>query len=173
MKKTFLVIALVLPQLVLAQEIFFASDTTIAVTPISEDSLLADSTYIDSINVLLITDDMLNAIVHQDSALTQLMIDKRIGRVRGEQIIDGFRVQIYASNNQQVAKNTALTLQQQMEPLLDVPVYTQSEPPFWKVRLGNFTTREEANAYKESFLLSFPEMAGSTYVVPDKIIIIQ
>ena len=124
-------------------------------------------------HITLIMDDMSNAIVHQDSTITQLMMDKVTGRVRGEQIIDGFRVQIYASNQQQVAKNESLMLQQRIEPLLDVPVYAISEPPFWKVRIGNFKTREEANTYKDILLNMFPDMVGSTYVVPDKITITQ
>ena len=118
-------------------------------------------------------DDMPNAVVYQDSTIALLMMDKVTGRVRGEQIIDGFRVQIYASNRQQVAKNESLMLQQRIEPLLDVPVYAISEPPFWKVRIGNFKTREEANTYKDLLLNMFPDMAGSTYVVPDKITIMQ
>ena len=64
-------------------------------------------------------------------------------------------------------------LQQRIESVLSVPVYALSEPPFWKVRLGNFKTREDANAYKEVFLDMFPDMVGSTYVVPDKIILVQ
>ena len=101
------------------------------------------------------------------------MQDKLLGRVRGEQLVDGFRVQVYASNAQQVAKNEALILKQNIAEILEIPIYAISEPPFWKVRLGNFRTRDEANAYKEIFLTQFPEMVGSTYVVPDKIIIIQ
>jgi hypothetical protein len=54
-----------------------------------------------------------------------------------------------------------------------MPVYTLSEPPFWKVRIGNFETREEANHYKTVLLQLFPELVGSTYVVPDKIILLQ
>ncbi|MBO5014141.1 MAG: SPOR domain-containing protein [Paludibacteraceae bacterium] len=143
------------------------------------DSVVVDSMAVDSIipieeeKIVLITDEMANAVVHQDSILMRLMQDKRVGRVRGEQIIEGFRVQIYASNRQQQAKNEALQLQQQMEPLLNMPIYALSEPPFWKVRVGNFKTREEANAYKDIFLNAFPHMSGSTYVVPDKIILVQ
>lgn len=164
MKKILLLLSIFLSLATIAQDFTTNIDTL---------STLVDSANVDTCKVVLITDEMPNAIVHQDSALVQLMRDKRLGHVRGEQIIDGFRVQIYASNNQQVAKNAALLLQQQMQPLIDVPVYALSEPPFWKVRLGNFMTREEANAYKETLLNSFPEMVGSTYVVPDKIILIQ
>ena len=116
---------------------------------------------------------MARVTVHQDSAITQLMLDKRLGYVRGEQIKEGFRVQIYASNRQQLAKKEASELQLRIEALIDVPVYTISEPPFWKVRIGNFETRDSANEYKNTFLQLFPELTGSTYVVPDKIIIIR
>ncbi len=163
MKKILLILAIYLPTIITAQDVVLPVDTV----------LDNDTALMDSVHVVLITEDMSNAIVHQDSAIIRLMTDKRLGRVRGEQIVDGFRVQVYASNRQQVAKNEALMLQQRIEPLLEVPVYALSEPPFWKVRIGNFLTREDANAYKDVLLNMFPDMVGSTYVVPDKIILVQ
>lgn len=164
MKKILLILAIYLPTIIItAQDVVLPVDTV----------LDNDTALMDSVHVVLITEDMSNAIVHQDSAIIRLMTDKRLGRVRGEQIVDGFRVQVYASNRQQVAKNEALMLQQRIEPLLEVPVYALSEPPFWKVRIGNFLTREDANAYKDVLLNMFPDMVGSTYVVPDKIILVQ
>jgi hypothetical protein len=41
------------------------------------------------------------------------------------------------------------------------------------VRIGNFLTREEANNYRMTFVVQYPELQGSTYVVPDKIIIVN
>lgn len=139
-----------------------------------------DSLYqLDSLNLLvamsatLITEDMPRAVVHQDSTITRLMRDKRVGYVRGEQTKDGFRVQIYASNQQQKAKTEATELQQRIEQVIEVPIYTISEPPFWKVRIGNFENRDDANQYKNVLLKLFPELTSSTYVVPDKIIMLQ
>ena len=163
MRKILFILSIYLPTVLIAQNDILPTDSI----------LVNDTVSIDSMHITLIMDDMSNAIVHQDSTITQLMMDKVTGRVRGEQIIDGFRVQIYASNQQQVAKNESLMLQQRIEPLLDVPVYAISEPPFWKVRIGNFKTREEANTYKDMLLNMFPDMVGSTYVVPDKITITQ
>ena len=163
MRKFLFILAIYLPTVLIAQNDILPTDSI----------LVNDTVSIDSMHITLIMDDMSHAIVHQDSTITQLMMDKVTGRVRGEQIIDGFRVQIYASNQQQVAKNESLMLQQRIEPLLDVPVYAISEPPFWKVRIGNFKTREEANTYKDILLNMFPDMVGSTYVVPDKITITQ
>ena len=99
--------------------------------------------------------------------------DKYLGIERQQQEVNGFRVQVYASNQQQIAKNESILLQQEMEKKLSDPVYVISEPPFWKVRVGNFLTRDEANQHKESILELFPELQNSTYVVPDKIIILN
>lgn len=126
----------------------------------------------DTLDIVLLTDVMENVIVHQDSLIDELMRDKRLGRQRGQQEINGFRVQVYSSNLQQVAKNEALALQQELKNKLDYPVYVVSEPPFWKVRIGDFLKREDANAYKETMLLQFPDLYGSTYIVPDKVIVL-
>lgn len=148
---------------------------TMDTIPIDDDlTHLVDTTdTILHIDAPFILNHMPHVRVYQDSIITQMMYDKRIGYVRGEQKKDGFRVQIYASNRQQEAKREAIELQQRIESQIDLPVYTLSEPPFWKVRIGNFESREEANNYKAIFLHLFPELVGSTYVVPDKIILLQ
>ena len=112
---------------------------------------------------------MENAVVHQDSAIYQLMMDKYLGIERGVQEVSGFRVQVYSSNVQIQAKNEAMLLHQELSKQLTQAIYIISEPPFWKVRVGDFRTREEANAYKETLLKLYPILQSSTYVVPDKV----
>ena len=126
----------------------------------------------DTLDIVLLTDAMEHVVVHQDTLINELMLDKRLGRQRGQQELSGFRVQVYSSNRQQEAKNEALALQQELKNKLDYPVYVISEPPFWKVRIGDFLKREDANAYKETMLLQFPDLYGSTYIVPDKVIVL-
>lgn len=174
MKKTLMIIGLLCSMLMVGRAQQMDSVSLVALDTLDRlDTLVV----LDSLEILdevtLITEQMLYAVVYQDSLVTQLMRDKRTGYMRGEHLVDGFRVQIYASNSQQVAKREAAELQQLIENQIDVPVYTLSEPPFWKVRIGNFQTREEANEYKTLFLQLFPEMIGSTYVVPDKIIVLN
>jgi hypothetical protein len=138
------------------------------------DSVVLDTiAAVDTVEVVLLTDVMANAVVHQDSLVRELMINKRLGIQRGVQEMNGYRVQVFSSNQQQSAKNRALLLQQDLSGQLKEPVYAISEPPFWKVRIGNFLTREEANNYRMTFIAQFPELQGSTYVVPDKIIVVN
>lgn len=143
-------------------------------TIVIEDSImLNDSIVEDTMQVVLLTDVMENAVIHQDSLVRELMINKYLGIQRGVQEIDGYRVQVFSSNQQQSAKNKALLLQQDLSSQLEMPVYTISEPPFWKVRIGNFLTRDEANNYRRTIVGQYPELQGSTYVVPDKVIVIN
>ena len=145
------------------------------------DTLLLDSLHTDTLQVVdslqqdtlhtFILDDMPNVLVHQDSAITLLLEDKSYNRQRGQHQVNGFRVQVYASNTPQVAKNEALDLYETISSQVNMPVYVISEPPFWKVRLGDFLTREEAVEYKNQLNVLFPHLQGSTYVVPDQVIV--
>lgn len=148
---------------------------------LSLDTMLLDSLYTDTLQVVdslqqdtlhtFILDDMPNVLVHQDSAITLLLEDKSYNRQRGQHQVSGFRVQVYASNTPQVAKNEALDLYETISSQVNMPVYVISEPPFWKVRLGDFLTREEAVEYKNQLNVLFPHLQGSTYVVPDQVIV--
>ena len=78
-------------------------------------------------------------------------------------------MQIFSSNRQQTAKEEALVLEKKMTEALSTAVYVAYIAPFWKVRLGNFRTYEEANAFKVHLITQFPELQGDTYIVRDKI----
>ena len=146
----------------------FAQDMVIDSVSVSDSVVVHDT-----LCAVLLTDVMENATVYQDSMVRQLMIDKQLGIQRGKVEVDGFRVQVYSSNQQQIAKNESLILQQELEKVLSKTVYTISEPPFWKVRIGDFLTREAALLYKNELVAQFPHLQSSAYVVPDKVIVIN
>lgn len=115
-----------------------------------------------------------NVTMHQDSAITRLMEAKISGAERETVQVQGYRVQIYSSNRQQTAKTEAFELEKRiLEANLAVPVYVQYNPPFWKVRLGDFRTQEEAKLMKEEIIRRLPELQGDTYVVRDQITVVK
>ena len=134
------------------------------------DTLQVDTLQEDTLHTFIL-DAMPNVVVYQDSAITLLLEDKSYDRQRGQRRVSGFRVQVYASNTPQVAKNEALDLHEALSSQVSMAVYVISEPPFWKVRLGDFLTREEAIDYKNQLNVLFPHLQGSTYVVPDQVIV--
>lgn len=61
------------------------------------------------------------------------------------EIVRGFRVQLFAVAELPRAKTMARDAEQR----LDVPVHVVSEPPYYKVRAGDFTDRADAVLLKE------------------------
>lgn len=111
-----------------------------------------------------------NVAIHESSAITSLINDKVNGTSGEMKQITGYRVQIYSSNSQQTAKAEALRLEKRvLEENLEVEVHVLYTPPFWKVRLGDFRTKAEADLMKAEVIRRMPELQGDTYVVRDQI----
>ena len=108
----------------------------------------------------------------QDSTVS-VLLDEAINGKKELVEIDGYRVQIYSSNKQQKAKAEALDLEAQLKDQVGQTVYVQYVSPFWKVRLGDFRTYEEAKEYKKLFVQQHPSLMGDTYIVRDKILVMQ
>ena len=108
--------------------------------------------------------------VVQDSTVSVLLDETMTGKKDFIEV-DGYRVQVYSSNKQQTAKAEALELEEQLKDKISHPIYVQYASPFWKVRIGNFRTYDEAKEYKKLFVQQFPQKQGNTYIVRDKILI--
>ena len=119
-----------------------------------------------------VLDSMPGVQVIQDSTVAQLLQACIQG---GEEWVEiaGYRVQIYSSNQQQKAKTEALRLEEKLKDQLGQTVYVQYAPPFWKVRIGDFRTYEEAREYKKEVVRLFPALLGDTYIVRDQIKVLK
>ena len=122
--------------------------------------------------LLSIFDSLPGVQIVQDSMMT-VLLDEAVNGKHELVEMDGYRVQIYSSNQQQTAKSEALDLEQKLRNALNQSIYVQYLPPFWKVRLGDFRTYEEAKEYKKQFVAQYPELMGDTYIVRDKILVMQ
>lgn len=126
----------------------------------------------DSIARVNILEQMPGVEVIQDSTIMLMLHGTIYGH--GELVeIDGYRLQVYSSNQQQTAKDEALNLDEELKDKISHSIYTTYMPPFWKVRIGDFRTYEEARDYKKEFVLLYPDLIGETYIVRDKIKVLQ
>ena len=108
----------------------------------------------------------------QDSTMA-VLLDEAVNGKRELVEVDGYRVQVYSSNQQQNAKGEALELEARLKDKVNQTLYVQYLPPFWKVRIGDFRTYDEAKEYKKQFVQQFPDLMGDTYIVRDKILVMQ
>lgn len=141
-------------------------------TGIGSDTVTADTVYVprDVFALLGQRDSLSSATVAvcQDTLISQLFIDRQL--VSRHVVISGFRVQVFSSNRQQTAKAEAFRIKDLvLSKFPEKRVYESYSSPFWKVRVGDFRTREEAHVLLEELRAAFPDMRREMYVVPDDI----
>jgi len=114
--------------------------------------------------------------IHQDKRIELLLASKRnvnpsANSSRGTNTISGFRVQVFSSNTQRTAKNEAFQIEKQIrEEFPDQAIYVNYTSPFWKVRVGDFRSHSEAQAFRSDLIEAFPHMRSEIYTVRDQIL---
>lgn len=82
-----------------------------------------------------------------------------------------FRVLLYEDNNPLSARRSAESyIRRFQEDFPDIPSYISFNSPYWKVSVGNYRSRGEAEAMLAEFKTTYPGAAPYMRVVRDKII---
>lgn len=107
-------------------------------------------------------------IVHKDSRLDvltekQAAINKVTSRMSGNGLFKGYRLQVLNTRNRDDAFKLKTTL---LENFPDEKVYVLYQSPYFKVRVGNFVNRSDAEDFKKDLSLYITQPA---YVVDDLI----
>jgi hypothetical protein len=77
----------------------------------------------------------------------------------------GYRLMVLNTNNRALAMNLRSKLLQKYP---DQKVYMSFQPPYIKLKFGDYTNEEDANRYKDELIKS-KLITGSIYVVPEVI----
>jgi hypothetical protein len=72
----------------------------------------------------------------------------------------GFRVQLISTNKRTEANDIKAKV---MQLYPDYRTYLEYQPPYFKVRIGDFKSRDEATDFREKLSTNFP---GAIFVVP-------
>lgn len=81
----------------------------------------------------------------------------------------GYRVQVFSSNNQRVGKKESEIVRNKLRTAFpSVGVYRMFRSPFWKVRVGSFNSRKDAEAFCNRIKRKFPELSRTSYVVRER-----
>lgn len=84
--------------------------------------------------------------------------------------IGGFRVQVFSDNNSSTAKNEARSKGRIISARFpQYGAYVIFNSPYWRLRVGDFRTREEAEAAATEIKRAFPAYSREIRVVPDRI----
>lgn len=82
--------------------------------------------------------------------------------------VNGFKIQVFSGNNQQKSRSEAERKQSLIR--AEFPQHqaeTTFVSPTWRLRVGNFMTRPEAEAVMVEMKKAFPEFGREMYIVSD------
>ena len=108
-------------------------------------------------------------VINQDPKLDKLITDhinRKDESASGAYTGYGYRVQVFSSNAQKSAKSEAFSIERKLRSAFPgFGVYRIYASPFWKVRIGDFRTLEDAKAFRSEVVKAFPELSRETYTV--------
>ncbi len=126
------------------------------------DSVLVSQTFVESLT--RVEEGMPRVTIVQDSAICKLIgqpgvnLPQNIVVVQNRPCLQmsGYRIQVFSSNNQQSAKNEAFRRETAIKQVIpNITSYVKYQAPFWRVRVGDFQTYEDAYAKLMEFRKTF------------------
>ncbi len=82
----------------------------------------------------------------------------------------GYRVQIFSGNEQRTSKAEAFKKESLInDAFSDVPTYVTYKAPYWRVRVGDFRTHEEAFLLMKQIGQDLPSLKKEMYIVKDEV----
>lgn len=119
--------------------------------------------------VMIYEDESISQVLGRPVALPRTVYTNAEGTIQYYKM-RGYKIQAFSGNNQRTSKNEAnrkQTLINNSFPELETVVLFDS--PFWRLRVGNFQTREEAQKMMTELKETFPSFGKEMYIVVDEV----
>ena len=84
----------------------------------------------------------------------------------------GYRIQVYSGNLQQKSRVEAESLQKQItEQYPGITTYVEFDAPFWKLRIGDYRSFEEASLMLRELRRASPQKKNEIYILESNILL--
>lgn len=88
--------------------------------------------------------------------------------------ISGWRIQVFSGNNPRVSKNEAFSKEADIKSIFpDLGTYVTYTAPFWRLKVGDFQTYQDARTVLTSLRNNFPAFGREMSIIKEKIQIKQ
>ncbi|MCX6271985.1 MAG: SPOR domain-containing protein [Bacteroidetes bacterium] len=104
-------------------------------------------------------------VIVQDERIPQLIQKHVLLNSKQNGIMDGYRVQIFFDSGNESKRKAIDSRTEFLSKYPSVPAFLTFQEPFYKVRVGNFRSRVEADGFLEKIHLEYP----NAFTVKDKI----
>ncbi len=119
--------------------------------------------------VRIYEDESIKQVVGREMAPPRTVYSTQDGAVQYVKM-RGYKIQAFSGNNQRTSKNEAYYKQGLVSssfPQYEAVVTFDS--PFWRLRVGNFKSREDANEVMMQMKAAFPSFGKEMYIVVDEV----
>lgn len=117
-----------------------------------------------------------DVVIHQSNAIREMigahLHGANVETSEEESVlkIPGFRTQVFSGNNQRQSKDEAFNKEKEINEMFpEVPTYVSYNAPFWRLRVGDFRTHEEAYHLMRQLKQAFPSYGKEMYIVQEEI----
>jgi len=117
-------------------------------------------------------------VIHQSEEIKQLVgtrIDsENVDLINGKTFLKtiGYRIQMYSGNLQQKSREEAESLQKKIAGQYpDITAYVEFDAPFWRLRIGDFRSFEEASMMLRILRSSYPQKKNEIYILESNILL--
>lgn len=105
--------------------------------------------------------------IYQDADIH--LLQNKFVKINNDGKIDGWRIQIYNSSGAEAKEKAKEIRSKFVNKYPEVKAYTVYQPPFFKLRVGDFRTKQDAYKFYSEIMRAYP----ASYMVPDKIYLPQ
>jgi len=82
----------------------------------------------------------------------------------------GYRIQVFAGNNQRISKSEAYTKESDVKSIFpELSTYVIYTAPFWRLRVGDFQTFQEAQRNMTKLRAEFPTFGREMSIIKEKV----
>lgn len=83
---------------------------------------------------------------------------------------NGYRIQVFMSNDPRTARGEISDRGNQVKAAFpDIAIYTGYTAPNWKLLVGDFLTKDEAEVFRQRIKKEIPKLGKEMYIVQDKV----
>lgn len=109
-------------------------------------------------------------IIHQSDAIAGLLGSRSWNKSKEPFTQEGYRVQVFSGNSQNKSKSEAFYKEGKVKSMFpELETYVTFKSPFWRLRIGDYRSYEEADQMMRRLKRAFPEFGKEMYVVKDEI----
>lgn len=120
-------------------------------------------------NSVELPDALLNRLIKTEEAPEEETREEAAPRPSNGRMA-GYRVQVFSDNNPRTAKSEAGSKQRVINARFpQYQTYVRYTSPYWRLKVGDFRTQQEANAAAEELRKAFPAYSKEIRVVRDRV----